>query len=407
MVSSLQRFMHLNVTSSTARVHAVDHARYLFNRLRDRCQSRWSVHRPSFTSELTLATAGFNGNLGDRALLQTTAALLNDLGWQSRGIAYDHAQRWRCNSTGILMAGGEIGDNRHFLAVMKMQPDPSRCAVVGISPTNAFLCAPDAGVLDYLCQVPYLAVRNQAGCQALQKLLDNFRSRGNGSKTLVSHIPDLVFAQAKAEMTKPKRMGGSSILGINITPLFLNFTASGQFESAADLAPLLALSSPGFDMDAATLGYVELIRELLRLVRAQGYKVVHLPFSAADAAFAAVVDPLLRPGTCRVPRQFSSMVRQISRCDVMLATRFHGHIAAMIARTPLICLGAAGKTIQLLQDLDCPPGWARERFREGGASAEELWSSQRVLLPSDQLKQLGKAAKSGVETAASALMAAG
>ncbi len=395
--------MDINATTMPLRAYASDSARYLMNRLQARCHARWSVHRPRFGHELTIATEGFNGNLGDRALLQTTQEVLKDLGWRSRGVAYDHANRWRCGRQGVLMAGGEIGDNFHFRALMSMQPDPKRCAVVGISPTNAFLKEPDEAVLKYLCKVPYLSVRNSAGKLELQKLLDKVCDRGVDLPPVVLGTPDLVFSQAqlgshRSEIAKSKR-----VFGINISPLFLNFTSAGRFVFSEDLVPLVAMSSPGLDMKAATAGYVEMIQQLLRLVRSEGYRVVHLPFSAADAAFAAIVDPQWRRGTSFMPAKFSAMVKLMSRCDVVLATRFHGHIAAMIANTPLISMGASGKNIQLLSDMGLPSGWPRDRFKEGEACAEELLASKRVLLPEEQLKHLQQVASLGVQTAAAAL----
>jgi len=352
---------------------------------------------------VSLATAGYNGNLGDRALHQITALVLRQQGVASRGIDYGLADRWRCMRSGLIMAGGEIGDNAHFRALMTMQPDPRRCAVIGVAPTNRFLQDPDPQVLGYLRQVPVLSVRHRSGQQPLQQLLGAAGSSPGAPAGWVSSTPDLAFAALPpgALFTEPKPR--KPCIAVNILPLYLNYTRSGRFVPATDLGPMLAISCPDLDLEAATTGYVATMRRMLHTLRGLGYRILHCPFSVADAAFAKVVDPLAGPlplGRCHT---FARMLRRMARCELVVATRFHAHIAALMTRTPLVSLAVAGKTMQLLHDLALPPGLDRTQLARGGFSGDQIWTAPRQVLSPVCCQQLAQQARRVIATAGAAV----
>lgn len=389
--------------SPLSRVQTLDHWRYLGNRLQERCRARAALHTPRQAGMVTLATAGYNGNLGDQALHQITARVLRQQGLPSRGIDYCHADRWRCIRSGLIMAGGEIGDNAHFRALMTMQPDPQRCAVIGVAPTNVFLRDPDPQVLAYLRQVPVLAVRHRSGQQHLQQLLGTAEAGPETSAGRVCSTPDLAFAALSPDLLLPEPQSRQPCIGVNLLPLYLNFTRSGRFVPAADLGPMLAINCPDFNLEAATLGYVATMRRMLHTMRALGYRILHCPFSVADAAFAALVDPMAGPlplGRCHT---FAGMLRRMARCEVVVATRFHAHIAALMTRTPLISFAVAGKTMQLLQDLSLAPGLDRIQLASGGFSGDQVWTAPRQVLSSVRCQELMQQAQFVIQSAAEAV----
>ena len=377
-----------------------DQCRYLGSRIVERSRARLALLRPPSPRLLSLATAGFNGNLGDRALHVGTAATLRHQGVVTRGICYSQAHRWSCGERGLVMAGGEIGDNEHFRQLMAMQPDPQRCAVLGIGPTNAFLQNPDPDVLRYLSRLPLLAVRHGSGRRLLQQLVqDAAPAAGHGDREVVS-MPDLVFASYQRPRALADQHHSERCIGINMLPLYLNLTRSGRFVLAEDLVPLLALSSPELDPEAAAQGYVRTMRRLLKRWRSQGYRILHCPFSPADAAFAALVDPEAAPVSLWHSTCFNAMLRRIARCELFVATRFHAHVAALIAGTPLISFALAGKTMNLLQDLALPPGLNRNLLQHGGLGPDQVCQAPRLLLPPTRLEALALQAQSMLRAAA-------
>ena len=83
------------------------------------------------------------------------------------------------------------------------------------------------------------------------------------------------------------------------------------------------------------------------------------------------------------------MLRRIARCELFVATRFHAHVAALIAGTPLISFALAGKTMHLLQ--------------HGGIAPDQVCQAPRLLLPATRLEALALQAQSMLRAAAAVL----
>jgi polysaccharide pyruvyl transferase WcaK-like protein len=97
------------------------------------------------------------------------------------------------------------------------------------------------------------------------------------------------------------------------------------------------------------------------------------------------------------------MLRRMARCEVVVATRFHAHIAALMTRTPLISFAVAGKTMQLLQDLSLAPGLDRIQLASGGFSGDQVWTAPRQVLSSVRCQELMQQAQFVIQSAAEAV----
>jgi len=382
----------------------IQRGHYALERLTNRATSRLlTMTSGLINSDIGIATAGFNGNLGDQALLRCLESAIQVVGLKSNALDYTQAAKGAIASRPLIMGGGELGDNYHFETISRIQPNPHYCTAIGISPANTFLQTPAPALIDYLREVPKIFVRNKSGARSLGALL--------GSSN-VNYAPDITFSiydepwmrerlSARTNESTRKR----KILGINVVPFYLSYTRNGTFKESTDLAQFLALSSPNFDLTAAAKGYIESIQEIVRFYSAKGYLIRYFPFSLPDEIFGSLIDPFAPRRTVKCRGSFLSAIEKIATCDLFIASRFHAHIAAMIAGVPLISIGTSSKNIRLMNDLSLPSGVPREEFQSPISAIALLKSAERILVEPKTMLALGNASRTAILDSINALIA--
>jgi hypothetical protein len=140
--------------------------------------------------------------------------------------------------------------------------------------------------------------------------------------------------------------------------------------------------------------YVRLIRTCVRRCLDLGFRVVVIPFAAEDATFARTV----LAGSGAVLEAFDwnplRVFERVASCDQFVATRFHAHVFALLARVPLFSLAYSEKCSLLLSELlgsdpsVGPLTWVKDPERcqrylgDSGATVtldDSQWANARLL----------------------------
>jgi hypothetical protein len=306
---------------------------------------------------LLVLTAGYNGNLGDQAIAHCVAEQCLECGLRPVFVDYERVNEWASTANDLpsLMFGGELGDLPHFRALQAVQPNPSLSAIGGISIDQSFLSSPDKQVLDYLKRARAFFVRDKSVAQAARDLL-GYQS--------IEYAPDIVFSLASAAV-KDRSFGSSGdsfspgVIGINVQAFFHSMTRGGSF------TPLN--SNPfGSAADAvqAEFGYREAFRALIRHYQEKGYKVVNYSFCLQDTIYFKKYFHDFGCETLEFYWSFNELIASLRQCSLFVASRFHAHVACMIAGLPLVSVMVGAKNSGLLLDM----GIELERHQVNSAS---------------------------------------
>lgn len=289
-----------------------------------------------------ILTAGFNGNLGDQALLQVSRQACARAGQQPLALSYENARNAKASSI-VVMAGGEIGDQDHLTKFIELQKAPALTRIIGIAFSNLFLSSPCPKVVKHLTQMKTIYVRDKHNAQLANSKLN---------LTNITYAPDITFSlydetgsdKSKAISKQPSPR--NKHVAINIQAFFCNLLRNGQFTADMQLSDSLAMSSPGFVIDNATMGYIKAIGRLIRIHWEQKHSIVIPVFGQADRAFAKAI---LREINIRVPIvsaawNYPEMIKILAKCDLLYASRYHAHVAGIIAQVPTVSIVVGKKT---------------------------------------------------------------
>lgn len=376
----------------STRLSAASTFHYFLSRLSNRSRAKWAsrgAQRPGVTAILT---EGFNGNLGDQALLQVAESACRSRRQPHALLSYASNPRRAPADAKVVMAGGEIGTEEHLSTLMRIQPNPQRAGILGIAFHNIFLQNPNPEIRHYLSGMDAIWIRDRGNAAHAREQL---------SLTNIHYSPDITFSLAPEIGARPPEGNDPTpsrrTVGINVQTFFCNVLRSGRFTTSDQLAASLALSSPGFDLRTAVDGYMATLRRLIAHHHGAGDRVVLFSFSPVDTAFSKLVLAEIKVPAriVETPWNFPAMIRRIRQCDLFYPSRFHAHIAALIARTPLIGLEVGKKNAGLLADLSggtCQSLLPREAFMDPAQASEWLLSCQPFQLNTEALEEAAQAA---------------
>jgi hypothetical protein len=365
---------------------------YYLSRLSNRSRARWERRGAQRPGGTVILTEGFNGNLGDQALLQVAASACRSRRLPHALLTYANNPRQAPADSTVIMAGGEIGTTEHLRTLMQTQPNPQRARILGIAFNNVFLKEPSPEIRNYLAGMAAIWIRDKGNATYAREQL---------SLANIHYSPDITFSLAPEIGARPPEANDHSPrrrrVGINVQTFFCNLLSTGRFTTSDQLAASLALSSPGFELKTAVEGYMATLRHLIAHHHGAGDQVELVSFSPVDTAFSKLVlaEAGLQIPIVETPWNFPAMIRQIRQCDLFYPSRFHAHIAALIARTPLIGLEVGKKNAGLLADLSggsCQSLLSRDAFMVPAQATEWLLSCQPFQLSSEALEQAAQAA---------------
>jgi hypothetical protein len=302
-------------------------------------------------------------NVGDRAFAVCLNSAAKSLGLSTHIQDYTRYELSRHARRLVIGGGGVIGPhNTGFLrCAQHRRTFDSSVSVVGVS---GAMTAEDVSepARALLRGARFISVRDRK----TQNLFQEFLGRP------VELQPDIAFSLLDwyPSLTPNAADIDSNTVGLSITPVLAH-------KDGRDYVPNLA-PSPWFAQRLPEVSavysqvapaYVRLIRSCVeRLLRA-GRRVVVVPFAAEDDTFARAV----LAGTGARFQRFDpdplSVFSSVARCGRFVATRFHAHVFALLARVPLLPVAYSEKCSLLVSDLTArnlemgPTHWVHEPER--------------------------------------------
>lgn len=333
----------------------ISQIRYLASRANNKWLARrsWCMNLAGFLGEdgCHIVSEGFNGNLGDQALAKVMSDTLQRARRKAILIPYGRRElEAYTRNYPLVMAGGEIGDEYHFGSIRRYQPDPSRCSVVGISISNSFVDRPSSSLLDWLRHLRLLTIRDKANCLKARKTLGLVNA--TWSPDITFSLPRIAKEDQYTDGQDAPNLREKPIVGINISTPFCCFTRYGKFVPDIQAQKNISKVDHAFDARIAMQSYTRAMQTLMRHYVAKDCDVRLFSFSISDTAFALTV---LKAASLRLPIiesfwDFPSMVQSISACSVFYASRYHAHIAAILANVPAVSIVMGYKNLGLLED---------------------------------------------------------
>lgn len=293
-----------------------------------------------------ILTAGYNGNLGDQAIAQCVARECLRCGSRPVFAEYEFvSERNNIAQKHAIMFGGEIGSTFYFRALQKQQPDPSRASIGGISIDQAFIANPDPEVLAYLRQISAFFVRDKSVAQVARDLL---------KLEQIKYAPDIVFSLAESsadavddQYSRPMNVKMPKTIGINVQAFFHMMSSKGRF-TPLKLTPFASVEETA----RAELGYRQALRHLISQYQEKGYKVVNYSFCIQDTIYFERHFGDTKCQTLEFHWRLDKLIASIKQCSLFVASRYHAHIASMIAGVPTISIMVGAKNSGLLRDMD-------------------------------------------------------
>lgn len=370
-----------------------DRIRYYASRVTNRL-SPILLNRSFGPSDSTiLLTAGFNGNLGDQALLDVSRRACIAKGGRPFATSYQSSALYRNPSSIVVMAGGEIGDLWHLRQLVALQPDPSLARISSISFANTFLRSPCPIILSYLRRMNSIHVRDVHNAQSTQNALD---------LPNIIYAPDITFSLHLSRPVGEKVQSSTPAPGprrvvINIQAFFCDFHRNGSFVPSSQLSESLALASPGFNLEKAIEGYIYSFGRLVEGHLQRGDSVTILTFGLVDCSFAKFV---LKQACVHLPivcatGSFSAVIRSLAKSDLLYASRYHAHVAGVLAQVPTIGVIAGKKNQGLLRDIGVDISASsvdRDEFMSPSNALDSLLSRTPFIVGDLQLDSLANRA---------------
>lgn len=341
-----------------------------------------------------LLTAGFNGNLGDQALLSVSRSACLNAGHFPLALSYENNSYSISADSKVVMAGGEIGDEFHLKKLVDLQNRPSLTRISSIAFANTFISNPCPRVVQHLSQMEFVHVRDKANAL--------FSSESLGLPN-VFYAPDITFSlypnirTFKQQKRKPVNKDERKKVVINVQSFFCNLTRGGMFVPAYQLSRLIQQSS-SLVLEDAISGYIQCFADLIRYHKQKNDDVLIYTFSAADSAFSRII---IKQAGVKVPvKQYSwnlcRLMKDLTRCDLLYACRYHAHIAGIVAQIPTISVVVGMKNRGLLSDMSIDTSISslgREEFMNPVIATEALLAKSPFVLEDPWLAELSEASK--------------
>ena len=355
---------------------------------------RWiaqTISRP----EMAIIGGYHCGNVGDMALGETIKFHAQTAGIQADLQTIYNLSRWPVTSHGIV-GGGAVaygGPLRELQA--RFGKTPQRLAILGVDFNDLDAVETNAS---FLSQVAMITCRSSEQAQRLSGLL---------GRPDIAAQPDLTLASRWARDAAARPRSTSDAWGMSCPPLIFRHDGK-RFIPDSPFIDELSTELPDIRQRLPHYAeqYVSLLRGACQRIRDLGKQVFHLPFTAADDAFAREIlegfDVTYLPFTSSP----ASVYRQMKRFECFVTGRFHSLAFALQSRTPCLPFCYASKSSRLLQDLGLSP----ERFvtfalLADSDPASRLWSLSQhpLVLPKTQLANAYTQASTWIEAGLSAI----
>jgi polysaccharide pyruvyl transferase WcaK-like protein len=321
-------------------------------------------------------------NVGDLAFSLCLGHAASAAELRARIQDYSRYRRSRHAARLVIGGGGVIGPQNQGLqrCAEHRASFGSAVAVVGVSGA----LAPDdvtPALKRLLRQARFVSARDQKTRNNLEQILE---------RSVVLQ-PDIAFALLRRfpELAQLERSAARETVGLNVTPVLARKAGHRYVPNPAP-SPWFAARIP----DVAAVypqvapAYVALVRDSVRRHLAAGRRVVAVPFAAEDATFArAILGDTGAELAAFNPDPLVALAR-VASCSAFIATRFHAHIFALLARVPLLPLAYSEKCSLLVSELfpghqsPGPIDWVRDpekcvRSLDNGAAGlrldDEAW----------------------------------
>jgi polysaccharide pyruvyl transferase WcaK-like protein len=294
--------------------------------------------------ELSIFGCYDGGNVGDLALGQS----LNGIAQRLARTAFDSPKlvgRLTPPRAVVLAGGGVItarpGSPLHAFS-QYVGRGPCTFSAVGVSATVRESELPEQS-LRVLRGAAWLSTRSRRSATQLGQLLGR-------SDVIVQ--PDIAFALrlSMPHVVLPPRREKRLI--INVSP-FLHSRKGKEFVAHATPSPWFSLHLPDQAAWYERIGpsYARMVEKLVERFIATGWEVVSIPLAPEDDLFAR---SLLRNQRVRHLSYDSSpaaAVQHFASAERALVTRFHAHVFAILASTPLASFAYSPKCSDLVEDL--------------------------------------------------------
>lgn len=231
------------------------------------------------------------------------------------------------------------------LLLLKRSSRPLRAAIGGISISNTFISSQDTELLSYLKQIQAFFVRDKSVAK---------NSRHSLGLTNIQHAPDIVFsfAATPTKATSRKAQGYPAVpktIGINVQAFFLQMSKDRSFSP-------IGTSPCGSAGQAAKAehGYRQALHALIQHYQQHGYVVVNYSFCIQDTLYFKKYFSDLRWETLEFYWNFEKLIQSLGRACLFVASRYHAHIASMIAGLPTVSIMVGTKNTDLLLDMGIP-----------------------------------------------------
>lgn len=208
-------------------------------------------------------------------------------------------------------------------------------------------------------------------------------------------MPDIVFsfAATPAKATRRKAQGypaAPKTIGINVQAFFLQMSKDRSF------SPIGTSPCGSAEQTAkAEHGYRQALHALIQHYQQQGYAVVNYSFSIPDTLYFKKYFSDLRCETLEFYWNFEKLIQSLGRCSIFVASRYHAHIASMIAGLPTISIMVGTKNTGLLLDMGIPLAAHqvnRDIFLNPSDGVEALLSLEPFRVPRQTVCQASKLA---------------
>jgi hypothetical protein len=284
-------------------------------------------------------------NVGDRSFATCLGRAAESLGLRPQLQDYSRYRSSRHATRLVIGGGGVIGPQNDALRACAEHRSRvgGAISVVGVA---GGLHPDDVApvVRELLRRAAFVSVRDHRSGAALEQLLG--RS--------VEVQPDIAFSLLDwfPSLGRVRARTGPLTVGLSVSPVLAsrsgldyapNARPSNWFAARIpDVAAVYTQVAPA---------YVRLIRACVRRYLDRGFRVVVIPFAAEDATFAHTV--LASSGAVLEAFDPSPLrvFERVASCNHFVATRFHAHVFALLARVPLLSLAYSEKCSLLLNEL--------------------------------------------------------
>lgn len=305
----------------------------------------------AYLSRPQLAIVGcYNtSNVGDLALGWTLRQLVRRQGRRCQLQSFGVVQRFPAPQD-VIIGGGSILALKPTGPLTTIEPhygnSASNAVIVGVSgPLDSDQCSDK--MMNFLRTVPYFSVRSKEDRTILSDII--------GRDIIVQ--PDIAFGLAAAFgiSLEGDRDHKKPVMGISVCPHIIH-RHGRLLRSNPEPSTWFQKHLPAEAAVYDKLGpaYVETVVRVIQSYRDRGWTVRCISFAVEDYLFARSV--LKNSGVEFVPYTADpvAVFRHVSSCSALIATRFHAHVFALLAKVPVLSIAYAPKCKHLWQDLDLP-----------------------------------------------------